>query len=356
MHNSEKGYTVAFTLDESGQKVTRENAFPQLLRTNCLGCHSEVGNETIIVYNETSRFPIVFNLAEPTYPPDSNNKSTSTLAGGNFHWVVKYGDDYGHNVLGIGARDYKYPPGTIPPGGVNHTDANGDPVLLADANGDPVGLSGVSCDNCHESLFTSQSGCEGCHVPFHHADSADVLAVKDKGWYRFLGSVMLRNEQEGPPAEGVIGIEDPNWEQNPLDGQHNTYQGTTASSLSYLDSGAINQKCIGCHSRFHNETIANSTWIRHPDNAVIPDTGEFADYTTYDPLVPVARQNVNDSDAGFLNINHNSDMVSCISCHRPHGSPYPAMMRWGYRYWPGLDPRSDETAQNGCAVCHTYKN
>ena len=78
--------------------------------------------------------------------------------------------------------------------------------------------------------------------------------------------------------------------------------------------------------------------------------------STYNPLAPVARQSVTIADAGFSAVNRGSDMVSCISCHRPHGSPYPAMLRCGYRDWPGIDSHTGLQAENGCAVCHTEKD
>ena len=189
----------------------------------------------------------------------------------------------------------------------------------------------------------------------HHADSADVVAGSEKGWYRFLGSVMQRDDQVEPTPEGVIGIEAADWEQNPLPDQHNVYQGSTAPYGNYLDSGAMSQKCAGCHGLFHNQSVAGSTWIRHPVDVAIPDAGEFAGLTTYNPMIPVTRPNVNDTDANFSVVNGGSDMVSCISCHRPHGSPYPAMLRWGYRDWPGVDSHTLQPAMNGCAVCHTNK-
>jgi hypothetical protein len=178
---------------------------------------------------------------------------------------------------------------------------------------------------------------------------------QNEGWYRFLGSVMQRDGNNLPTSEGVVGIEDPNWEQNPLTNLHNTYQGATSPYSSFLESGSINQKCAGCHGVFHSQTAANSAWIRHPVDLAIPHGGEFADFTVYNPLVPVARQNVTGEDRNFAGINHGSDVVSCISCHRPHGSPYPAMLRWGFRYWPGYDPHTEKPAVNGCAVCHTTK-
>jgi len=331
MHNSQNGIPVAYTFNTLGGVDAAEQPFANLLKTDCLGCHSSAGAETI-VNMEDSVVPIVFNLSEPDYPPTGS--STSTLAAGNFHWIFNKGDAYGHNVDGISAEDFRFPP-TQAPGGVERTG---------------------ECANCHGSLANAQSGCEGCHVAQHHADSADVVSGQDQGWYRFLGSVMQRTGDHQPTAEGVVGIEAPDWEQNPLADQHNTYQGKAGPYASYLESGAIDQKCVGCHSQFHNETIANSTWIRHPVDVVIPDSGEYAGYLAYNPLVPVARQNVSSLDRNFSSINRGSDMVSCISCHRPHGSPYPAMLRWGYRDWPGTDSHTQQPAVNGCAVCHTSKS
>ncbi len=331
MHNSELGSVVAFTLDSSGEKVFRNEAFANLLKTDCLGCHSNTGSETIVDLGG-ARVPVVFNMAEPTYPADGS--ATATLAGGNFHWLMANGDAFGHNVHGIAAEDYRFPP-TLAPGGVDRT---GD------------------CSDCHGTLASPESGCTGCHVPHHHAGDSSELADRDQGWYRFLGSVMQRDDQVGPTPEGVFGIEDPDWEQNPQFSQHNVYQGDTGPYTGYLESGAISQKCTGCHGLYHSQSIADSTWIRHPVDVTIPNAGEYQGISIYNPMVPVARQDVVLADADFSTVNLGSDLVSCISCHRPHGSPYPAILRWGYRDWPGDDSYTGQPATNGCAVCHTSKD
>jgi len=330
MHNSEKGSPVAYSLNSLGEQISSDQPFANLLKTDCIGCHSNASAETIINM-AGANVPIVFNLTEPTYPPDSS--ATSTLAGGNFHWIIS-GDAYGHNVYGIAEADPRFLPDQAP-GGVQRSG---------------------ECVNCHGTLASLDSGCEGCHVPHHHAASGVGVSDRKTGWYRFLGSVMQRDDQDGPPPEGVVGIGAPDWEQSPLADQHNTYQGKPGPYVSYLESGSIDQKCTGCHGQFHNETTANSIWIRHPVDVAIPDSGEFTGYSIYNPLVPVARQNIGAADAGFSVIRRGSDLVSCVSCHRAHGSPYPAMLRWAYRDWPGIDSHTQLPAENGCAVCHTSKD
>lgn len=333
MHNSEEGQPVAYSLDNANHPVLTATPFKSLLKTDCVGCHSSAGSDTIVTQGD-SRTPIVFNMLKPTYPPDGS--PSSALAGGNFYWVVQQGDQYGHNVYGISDPDLRLGGAVPAPGG---DDVGADP-----------------CATCHRTLATPDTGCYGCHVPHHHTNGKSSVTGIDEGWYRFLGSVMQAGTIDQPPTEGVVGIEAPDWEQSPLSNKHNTYQGTPGPYSSFLESGSIDQKCTGCHGLFHNQTTANSTWIRHPVDMAIPDSGEFTGFTTYNPLVPVTRQNVKPEDANFSVIKRGSDMVSCISCHRAHSSPYPAMLRWAYRSWPGTDPYTGKPAMNGCAVCHTNKS
>ena len=87
----------------------------------------------------------------------------------------------------------------------------------------------------------------------------------------------------------------------------------------------------------------------------IPDSGEYANAGgashLYDPLTPVARPNVNNSSSGIINVG--IDMVTCLSCHRPHGSPYPDMLRWDY-----IQQIAGGGGDNGkgCFFCHTTKD
>lgn len=335
MHNSQEGIAMAFTRDASGNISSTSVPYNRLLKTDCVGCHTHTGSDTTVTIGQT-RIPIVYNTVQPTYPP--NGTSSSSLAGGNFYWVVNKGQQYGHNIYGIAGSDSRF------------SSAPGRPSPNTDG-----------CTNCHYTLATVASGCRGCHTPYHHALGTAVVSGRDEGWHRFLGSVMQNLLGEDiPTPDGVIGIKDPDWEQNPAAAAHNVYQGTSTPYVTrswiYLDYGTISQKCAGCHADFHNNMESGSAWIRHPSDVAIPNSGEFTGYTTYNPLVPVARPNVAAGDQNFSNVSLGSDVVTCISCHRAHGSPYPAMMRWGYQDWPGADSHTGGAAVNGCAVCHTSKD
>jgi hypothetical protein len=45
-------------------------------------------------------------------------------------------------------------------------------------------------------------------------------------------------------------------------------------------------------------------------------------------------------------------MVMCLSCHRPHGSPYKDILRRDY----DLMIANDSSKSGGCFTCHSYKN
>lgn len=327
MHNSQNGSAV----DSDGPSS-------HLLTTSCVGCHSHA-TDTIVVVGET-RIPIVFTHSKPTYP--ATGSPTSTLAGGNFFWVSQEGGDaYGHNVYGISGQDND----------------------LATAPGTSLGASGGGaggCADCHSTLASSNpvSGCTGCHVPKHHADDCQEIVDGAGGWYRFLGENVAMVGDSG--TYGVTGIEDENWEQNPSSNQHNTYMGTTEpyvkSVNSYMRTESIGQFCAGCHGNFHhamNEepTDLSGAWIRHPSDVVLPVDGEYQYYKTYNPLVPVAKTTLT-GQKNSATVTPGSDVVTCISCHRPHGSPYPDMLRWNYTEMVA----GGGSNSSGCFVCHSSKD
>lgn len=325
MHNSQAGVLVS--------SINRA----RLLTSDCVGCHSSSGTETIVLSGGT-RTPIVYNTGSPP---------VNELAGGNFHWVVKSGHQYGHNVRGISPPDSFLAKG---PGGE------------------------MSCgDSCHKSLSlpdltaipgSGRNGCEGCHGSVkHHGVSvvAGQPVTAAEGWYRFL--MAPPNHSGFGLTQGVAGIEDPNWEQTPTSLQHNIYFAGDGTQSQLPRS--LNKFCAGCHQNFHAPGFLVSgvvivdngggvnPWLRHPTNYAIPNTGEFAPLftTPYNPAVPVAKPVLTSYQAAKIEV---GDQVSCVSCHRAHGSPYPDMLRWDYSAMKAHDGGS--ASGTGCFFCHTAKD
>jgi predicted CXXCH cytochrome family protein len=91
----------------------------------------------------------------------------------------------------------------------------------------------------------------------------------------------------------------------------------------------------------------------------IPNSGEYASVATfgYDPLSPVARTDAAMTLLGntpSASVAATSDMVMCLSCHRPHGSPYDDLLRWDYGDMvAGTD---GPLANKGCFYCHSTKD
>jgi predicted CXXCH cytochrome family protein len=336
MHNSQDGADTA-----------TEGPYTALLMDDCVGCHSSSDSSPTKTIG-VSTVPVVYNLSKPNYNP-------GTLAGGNFWWVADSGgndDAKGHNVLGIsGVDSLSFAPG---------------------------GFSECSGMNCHISLAKEQttdlpfgSGCQGCHLrPAHHADdSATVIGAESPsidGYYRFLSGHWTGDDY------GVCGIEDSDWQADYSAGDHNEYLGFSGedkekpslgsvyAAFSNLDN-TMTAFCCGCHGKFHQEKNTSGEWIRHPSDAVIPDTGEYqyAFGSTgsgapgiYDPLVPVARAALTSVTDTVAIGGTSPDMVMCLSCHRPHGSPYNDLLRWDYGDM--LANGGDSTT--GCFACHTKKD
>jgi len=313
MHNSQGGENMIINTDIDGTSGgTHGGGYPSLTRGSCVGCHT--GENT-----GTNTTPYVYNTGSVTYGSD-------TLAGGNFKWVVT-DDAKGHNVKGI--------PGMT---------ADTLTVAPGEAN------AGFCSDSCHYTLFAPvddvalNTGCEGCHLPKHHApqQAAGDPAIAANGYFRFLSA------PKHAAGGGVHGIEDSDWQFTNNGTDHNEYLGSTTST-----DNTMTGYCIGCHGNFHTQQGGNDKWIRHPSDAVLPDTGEYTAYTAYDPDVPVARPDLATIAATDL-VANNDDMVMCLSCHRAHGSPYDDMLRWDYTAM--VAGNGGAASSTGCFQCHSEKD
>jgi predicted CXXCH cytochrome family protein len=281
--------------------------------------------------------PIVYNTQLPTNP----------LAGGNFYWVgnAGFGDAYGHNVNGIATQD----------------------LMLTKANGAP-GVNPSGCaDSCHYTLAdppnaenSARGSCQGCHVfTYHHEDNNVYRFLKGHGTGP---STPFSSERKDITinTDYVKGIEDNDWEQETAV-DHNWYKGTGDRYVTEGDTLATYQTvtsfCVGCHSKFHgwnkdnkNPPYDKSPWIRHPADLLLPNEGEYSGYDPSDDAKYSA-----EAPVGWINPStpvRSEAVVMCLSCHRPHGSDQPDMLRWDYNTMIAGGTSTD----TGCFTCHTSKN
>jgi len=335
MHNSQGGSPMAS--DTYGTPP-----YGSLLVDACVGCHSSSESSTYYVL-DGCKVPVVYYTG--------SEEPGTYLAGGNFWWVKegKGGDDTkGHNVFF----------------------EEDDQELISGA---PGGLSCGNRNDCHHNLsrpdetggwdegFKGRYGCQGCHLYIkHHASDhlngqGGLVTTGEQGWYRFLA------RHRDDISHGVWGYEDDDWEaghpnlsQGSTD--HNEYRGNETGGMGLFNNPTTTGFCTGCHGDFHIQE-SGGNWIRHPSDAVVGrDDGpeEYkqvgGDDHLYDTLSPVARPSLPDAPTG--NVTPGTDMVMCLSCHRPHATPYPDILRWDY----GATQAQGGGADTGCFYCHTQKN
>ena len=325
VHGQSCGNCHSMHNSQDGGDVVTGGPLRHLLADSCIGCHT--GDNAELASGGTT--PYVYNTSV-TY-------GTDTLAGGNFYWVATAGegnDTKGHNVLGLSGQDQEI------------TASEGAPGVW------------VTCANsCHMTLAAEQtavpelgSGCEGCHLAVKHHKSGSTtegIADEEDGWFRFCSGHMSGG------GHGVEGIEDDDWQYETASDNHNEYLGNAVNATTtagfYNLGNTMTAYCCGCHGGFHVQDDSGS-WIRHPSDAIIPDSGEYAAYTTYSPEAPVARPSLTTVSS---TVTPGTDMVMCLSCHRAHGSPYDDMLRWDYDGQVAGGGGDDGT---GCFTCHTTKD
>ncbi|MHB8810615.1 MAG: cytochrome c3 family protein [Desulfobulbaceae bacterium] len=322
MHNSQGGNPMRF---DSG--VT---PLPILLRDDCIGCHSGLNTAASLLTSP----PRVIGTAAPTYTPVTGGAgaANTTLAGGDFWWVNNGSDAKGHNVVLVSAADATL---STPPGG-------SAPAQVACA-----GTSG-----CHGNPATANAlaSLEGAHHALHGNGFAQTTATTVGNSFRYL--------------LGTYGAEDSDWQFTESTTDHNKYIGLQRTAANATaDPSTISGLCARCHGAYHNTVggddafginedntnFANGNWIRHPTDYAMPNAGEYAGYTTYQPETPVGRIAANIAVAGD-NVGAGNRIVLCVSCHRAHGSPYDDALRWTYS---AMQVGAGVT--HGCMNCHTAK-
>lgn len=337
MHNSQSGSSMNFD--------TSATPNASLLRATCLGCHAQGGSQALVDIG-SDRIPQVMH------------SDTTDLAAGNFAFIT--------GMKGTGADDGK---------GHNIAELTGSDAILTGLPGgiqqfyhetEIVNTSTLTCagtNGCHGYRYAGDSYPDGISGA-HHANVDGKLNVADRvsNSYRFLN--------------GVIGLEDDDWQYTHSNSDHNEYFAlsepiklgcSSGTSSCHLDSGVksqdgtISQYCATCHGNFHTiqtdtssgiGATASSPFIRHPTDIILPNEGEYNLYRNYDTRVPIARTTAI-PDIASPAVTPGSDAVVCMSCHFAHASDYPDMLRWDYAN--NCNASTIDTSC-GCFTCHTAKD
>jgi len=336
MHNSQNGATMF------------GNTSGALTNGGCIGCHT--GDN-----DGTNNIPYVMQTSEPTYESADAGTLGDTLAGGSFWWVAQTnGDATGHNVASMSAVDD--PIGETPPGWNPDFNSNGE----INNGGADWGTNQLTC--------AGTNGCHGDHsatndwdavAGSHHGDDGTINGDTVASSFRFL--------------MGIEGLEDSDWEYQPTSTAHNQYYGIDKTSDLHAgaDPATISYLCAECHGNFHSGAVdlgavaddmaVESPWIRHPtdyDMGNVDDKPDYAGYGgvahTYSVIAPVASTNVSAVLNSVYATAGGADdaIVTCLSCHRAHGTPFDDLLRWDYST---CDSAGGDDAC-GCFDCHTTKD
>ena len=327
MHNSQGGVSMSAT----------STVYQSLTKGDCVGCHTGGAADLTDL-----GIPKVNHTAAPS----------GTLAGGSFFWV-QAADAMGHNVKGIKISDVVL--GNTPPGGT----ALASQLTCAGT----TGCHGVRTEaNEYKALSGS-----------HHAPKQNTNGYVDGSSlvnsYRFLN--------------GIKGIEDADWEKTVSASDHNQYYGVGRTTDAVADTHTISALCGQCHGAFHASSAAHnanavgisyannmtSPWVRHPTDFDMNTvkTKEYSAYgggtlgtgvgAAYVPAVPVASSvatvmSSTGAPAATVFGAAGDAVVTCISCHRAHGSDKADLLRWDYT---AMNAHAG-TSTSGCFACHTTKD
>ncbi len=321
MHNSQNSSVVDdYELNEA------------LLRLDCVGCHTgtnDGNNSTPYIHN-------TLNLVDGGAEYGPSGIEGDTLAGGTFKYVIS-DDNRGHNVVGI----------TVPDG-ILFTPPGYDDSAFPAADGT---IPGNGNWNGEQITCAGTYGCHGTH-------SANSNAVAIRGAHHQGGGGAVAPGSDTSPEAGyrmlvgVAGFEDSDWEYRPNLTEHNQYKGIDSPG-QMTDRSTMSYFCAECHGTFHQSNEISSPWLRHPTDYALSNTAFDSEYRGYGgashsylPSTPLASSDIN-SVVSTINFTSSDSIVTCLSCHRAHGSPYYKALRWGYI----------ESNDGGlCSNCHTTKD
>ena len=404
MHNSENGVPVAIVNGTVSEKPTQN-----LLRLDCIACHAAdpTGGSKLLTLPGGSVVPQV-----------AHGGGSDDLAAGNFTFGIGDSNKV-HNVVDLFAGQWDHNAGDpsdtatfgAPPGKAPGVEYHGysrsvfttnistpfDQFTCAGARGchgtRSQLLSGETIDNGTDNIFTNVVRRTGiAALSGAHHNSYD--GAKDATNYPADETAYHDGQRVADGYRFIVGLkgygnETTRWE-NVSSAEHNEYYGgavglpamasecdnchiqghaggtnpySAFNSTIRVPDNSITGFCTSCHGKFHSsgngqdyvENGVSGAFLRHPSDYVIPNTGEYAAYTTYDLTAPVARPSL--YTASSSTVTPGADMVMCLSCHKAHGTPYDYKLRFDYKAMTAgaYADISSAVANGGCLACHTTK-
>jgi hypothetical protein len=402
MHNSQMGTSVAQVWDGT-QFVKSETPIQNLLKMDCIACHaSPDATGPILSLSGGSKVP------EVSHPGDDN------LAGGNFRYSTE-NQRHGHNVADLTAADNSNAGTYNAPPGFYHASTHG-PKFMTDLNGGGEAFGAFTCAGargCHGTRSQLLTGftdaTTNTYVPTYRRGLAAISGAHHNSYDGAKATTSnptaprVHNGQDvadgyrfipGLKGYGNTTSDADRW-KNASSTSHNEYYGvagginqtegtgcnychdegtagTGVSARATFDStlkvpnDSMSGFCTTCHGEFHSSAGidlegaqangVSGAFLRHPSDYVLPTTGEYANYTTYNITAPVARSSVptaaSDAVSGGA-----GDMVMCLSCHAAHASQYDYMLRGDYTAMKAGNYAdvATATAEGFCLACHTTK-
>jgi predicted CXXCH cytochrome family protein len=309
MHNSQGGSPMRTDGPEP-----LSTPLAALLLNDCLGCHTTIGG-----YPFVDGYPFV-KLSGAT---DSN-----CLAGGFFQTIAVPGDNNGNQNHDIGA--------TAVPAGFD-SDENSWYTGHTAGGGDGLGCAGTNGCHGNETDLDDMAAISGGH----HAPSA----------YRILyvGTDTVCGSPAEDYEEGIINSPSTTVVYSGTGQNVNIYSADTVG----VTEATISELCGKCHGVFHGENTGSDTdgtkniageWIRHPSDEELPTGWTMGGVYAFDG------DDAKNNPFGYTNAVYaaNPTQVTCLSCHRAHGTANADLLRWAY----STQSAGTSTADYGCLGCH----
>jgi len=333
MHNSQDNDVMTF--DSSA------TAGGMLLRgASCGGCHADATANTEL---------------GGAIPQVNVSTAANVLPGGSFYWVAGAGtedDPKGHNVSDLGID----PDATLttPPGWTTTTAGNANTGVLGTdwANNQLTCAGTYGCHGDHGSPDKFDA-LEGAHHTNAGNDGVTALGGNTAsvgGSYRFLKTI-----------QGIEMDSSSSWVET--NANHNVYYGVVGDT----DNTTISELCAQCHGNFHlrdgeatDDGISAggtaSPWLRHPTDIDMSGLGgEYALYA-YDVEAPIGATTLAGMDSADVVGDYAEQIVTCLSCHRAHGSDNDDLLRWDYSTNMTVGQSGASLVNTGCFRCHTAKD